>query len=319
MIELLEEFKRLKVAVAGDLILDKYIWGDVSRISPEAPVPVVRAREKSDKLGGAGNTAQVVRALESSVCLFGRLGTDAGARKFEQLLSENSVELRQLPNHNDLPTTVKTRVIAGGQHVVRIDEEDRTPVKKAQLEKIKAELVEQLSTHDALLISDYGKGVFSPHTLPGWIELAAEADLPVVVDPYTEHFPNYRGATIMTPNEEEFLAGMQVRESQDYELVRLAEEAINSYDLAALLVTRGEKGMTLFDAAGGSRHLETEAREVYDVTGAGDTVAGVVCLGEALGADREQVIKLANVAAGLVVGRMGTVSVSASEIKEALD
>ncbi len=319
MIELLEEFKRLKVAVAGDLILDKYIWGDVSRISPEAPVPVVRAREKSDKLGGAGNTAQVVRALEASVCLFGRLGTDAGARKFEQLLCENSVELRQLPNHNDLPTTVKTRVIAGGQHVVRIDEEDRTPVKKAQLEKIKAELVEQLSTHDALLISDYGKGVFSPHTLPSWIELAAEADLPVVVDPYTEHFPNYRGATIMTPNEEEFLAGMQVRESQAYDLARLAEEAINRYDLAALLVTRGEKGMTLFDAAGGSRHLETEAREVYDVTGAGDTVAGVVCLGEALGADREQVIKLANVAAGLVVGRMGTASVSASEIKEVLD
>ncbi len=319
MRELIEQFKELKVAVVGDLILDKYTWGEVGRISPEAPVPVVRVQRKNDKLGGAGNTAQVINALGANLTLFGRLGDDRGGREFKQLLAEHGIDFQPLPNDDHHPTTVKTRVIAEGQHVVRIDEEIHSPIKESSLRKKQAELEENLENFDALLLSDYGKGVFSPATLPLWLSALQHLDLPTVVDPYTEHFPSYRDATILTPNEAEFRTGRRLRESDTTPLSELAEHGLADLNLEALLITRGEEGMTLFEAERSEFHLDTEAREVYDVTGAGDTVAGIVALGEALEADRREIVKLANIAAGLVVGRMGTAAVTVEELEEELD
>ena len=316
--QLLENFRRAKVAVIGDIILDRYTWGDVSRISPEAPVPVVRVNKKDDRLGGAANTAQAISALEAPVTLIGRLGDDLAADRVKKLLDERGIDFEKLPNRDDLPTTVKSRVIAETQHVVRVDDEVRRPVKMELLREQKESLAETLAGFDAVLLSDYGKGVFSTETLSFWLELIGDLELPVVVDPHSPHFSCYRGATILTPNERELREGMEKNEFEAEPLAELAPRAKEMLGLEALLVTQGDRGMTLFEDPG-SYHIDTEAREVYDVTGAGDAVAAIVTLGEALGADRKEVIEIANLAAGLVVARMGTTAVKPGEIKEVLE
>ncbi len=318
MEKLFDKFSQLKIAVIGDLILDKYVWGEVFRVSPEAPVPVVRVQKKNERLGGAGNTAQVIKALGAGVTLFGRLGEDLGGRRFSNLLDDAEIELVKLPNQLHCSTTVKTRIMAGGQHIVRIDEERRDSVTVSELETTRQNLLSQLSGYDALLFSDYGKGVFSPENLKIWMELRTTLDCPLVVDPHIGHFTDYRGATLLTPNEQEFLSGMGVYSDEQVNLEELSRQAVEQLQLEALLITRGENGMNLVETNKPVVHLPAEAREVYDVTGAGDTVAGVVCLGEALGLDRQQSIRLANLAAGIAVGRMGTVVVTPEEIRQEL-
>ncbi len=318
MRDILNRFEKLKVAVVGDLILDRYVWGEVSRVSPEAPVPVVRVKNKNTKLGGAGNTAQVIKAVGAEVTLFGRLGGDSGGAEFTELLNEQGIALQRLPNRVEHPTTVKTRVIAESQHVVRIDEEKRSSVELSELRPLENHLEKQLAGCDAILFSDYGKGVFSVENLKLWMDLVERLDKPLVVDPYIEHFFSYRGATLLTPNEAEFLAGMRVRSIRDVDLEELSRRALSELQIGALLITRGEDGMNLIEPDRPVFHLETEAREVYDVTGAGDTVAGFVSLGEALGLERKKSIGLANIAAGIAVGRMGTAVVTSDEIRKEL-
>ncbi len=313
--QLLNSFSRAKVAVIGDIILDRYTWGEVSRISPEAPVPVVRVDKKDDRLGGAANTAQAIAALEAPVTLVGRLGKDRAAEQVKDILNERDIAYEPLPNEENLPTTVKSRVIAETQHVVRVDDEVRRPVKEESLDKKNLQKI--LSRFDAVLLSDYGKGVFSTETLPFWLKLLGELDLPVVVDPHASHFTCYGGATILTPNERELREGMGHKEFETEPVIQLASRARKTLDLEALLVTQGAGGMTLFEGEA-PYHIDTRAREVYDVTGAGDAVAAIVTLGEALKADRKEIIKIANLAAGLVVARMGTTAVSPEEIKEVL-
>ncbi|MFP4686744.1 MAG: bifunctional heptose 7-phosphate kinase/heptose 1-phosphate adenyltransferase [bacterium] len=317
-IELIEKFSSSRVLVVGDLILDRYVWGEVSRISPEAPVPVVRVKKRSDTLGGGGNTAQAIAALGAAVTVAGRLGQDLAGGRIKELFNQRDVEF--FPLHNgELPTTVKSRIIAESQHVVRVDEEVRRPLELKMLLKKESEIKKMLTAHDALLLSDYGKGIFSSETLSFWLKLSRQTNTPVVVDPHIEHFPFYKTATLITPNEREMREGMKRVESEDHSLDKLAAKAIKKLNLAAVLVTQGERGMTLFEEKNSPYHIDTEAREVYDVTGAGDTVAAVVALGEALAEDRRRVIELANIAAGLVVAQMGTTAITAEQLKQELE
>lgn len=319
MKKLLKRFGELRIAVVGDLILDRYVWGSVSRISPEAPVPVVRARRRTNKVGGAGNASQTVSALGASVTVFGRVGEDEAGERLNQKMREHSLEFEPLPNEAGRSTTVKTRIIAENQQLLRIDEENRSEIPTPLLEENSDHLRSLLASHDAVLLSDYAKGVFSPKSLPYWFELFSGLDLPVVVDPHVRHFPHYRGARVLTPNERELREGMGETGSADAEVGELSRRAMDRMDLPALLVTRGEEGMVLLEDENDPYELPAEAREVYDVTGAGDTVAGVVVLGEALGAERRSTVKLANTAAGLVVARMGAVAIGFDELMVKLD
>ncbi len=314
-IKLIDSFTSARVLVAGDLILDRYVWGEVSRISPEAPVPVVRVKKRSDTLGGAGNTAQAIAALNASVTVAGRLGKDLAGGRVKELFQRRGVDFYPLPN-GELSTTVKSRIIAESQHVVRVDEEVRKPLELKTLQKKEKEIKKLLGEHDVLLLSDYGKGIFSADTLNFWLKLSRETQTPVVVDPHIDHFPFYKTATLITPNEKEMREGMKRVQANDQSLDILAEKGLEKLDLQAVLVTQGEAGMTLFEKGEDSYHIDTEAREVFDVTGAGDTVAAIVALGEALSTKRRRIIELANIAAGLVVAQMGTTAITAEQLKE---
>lgn len=319
MKQLLKRFDELRIAVVGDVILDRYTWGSVSRISPEAPVPVVRSKRRSNKVGGAGNAAQTVAALGARVTLFGRVGEDAPGDLLRRKMREHDLEFEPLPNEADRPTTVKTRIIAENQQLLRIDEEDRTEISTSSLNQQIDRLHGLLEPHDAVLVSDYAKGVFSPDSLPTWFELFSGLDLPVVVDPHVRHFTHYRGARVLTPNERELREGMGETGTGNAPLDEVSRRAMEQLELPALLVTRGEEGMVLLENGNEPFELRAEAREVYDVTGAGDTVAGVVTLGEALGARRRSTVKLANTAAGQVVARMGAVAIGSDELMKVLE
>lgn len=316
--DLVDRFSDLNVAVVGDLILDKYVWGDVSRISPEAPVPVVNVERKSYKLGGAGNAAQTVAALNASVTVLGRVGPDDDGERLKRFLDQKDIELVELPNHNDYTTTLKTRIMAENQHLMRMDDEIRDRVPTEALESETDAIRSTLEEMDAVLLSDYAKGVVSGENLDWWMQLFEAMDVPVVVDPAVPHLTRYEGVRIMTPNETELREGMGMTGPDETPVEELADTLVDRLGLDALLVTRGEQGMVLFEPDATPFHIAARAREVYDVTGAGDTVAALVTLGEAQDADRREIIRVANIAAGMVVGRMGTAAVTAEQLERAL-
>ena len=315
---LIDDFSDARIAVVGDLILDRYTWGSSRRISPEAPVPVVDVDDQSVKLGGAGNAAQAMSALGADVTVYARVGHDDEGDTLKGLVRDQGMSFRGLPNSGGYPTTVKTRVIAEGQHLVRIDEEDRSRIEERDFRDNEESLREELEEFDAVLLSDYGKGVLSEDTLPLLLTWLESLEQPVVVDPYTDHFPLYQNVTIMTPNETEFREGIGDRGPDDTPIDQLINRAFDELQPEAMLITRGERGMALYENREDPYEIDTEAREVYDVTGAGDTVSGVVTLGEASEASRPTVVRLANTAAGLVVGRMGTAAITADELRETL-
>ncbi len=318
MLDLLESFAELEVAVVGDLILDRYVWGSVSRISPEAPVPVVNVERKSYKLGGAGNAAQSLAALDADVTVLGRIGDDEGGERMKRFLGQHDIRLTELPRERDYTTTLKTRIMAENQHMLRMDDELRDRVTTAALDDAEKTLMNALEGADAVLLSDYAKGVVSRDNLAWWLERFESLELPVVVDPAVEHFSLYEDVRIITPNETELREGTGTTGPEAAGLEPLAGEVMEELSLEALLVTRGERGMALFEPEGTPFHLAARAREVYDVTGAGDTVAALVTLGEARNADRRKVVRLANIAAGMVVGRMGTAAVTVDQLRGAL-
>lgn len=316
MNQILNSFEHCEIGVIGDLILDRYTWGDSRRISPEAPVPVVDVNRHSTKLGGAGNAAQTMSVLGADVTLFSRIGDDPAGNTLRKKIQEQGLTFSTLPNHSDRPTTVKTRVIAEGQHLVRIDEEDRATITCEELLANEVSLRQQYQSFDAILISDYGKGVFSEETLPVFLDWLRSSEIPVIVDPHTRHFTLYENVTLLTPNENEFREGVGDHGPDPAVLSELAQKAFSTISAKSLLVTRGEQGMVLFEPGEKPYSIDTEVQEVYDVTGAGDTVSGVVTMGEAVEAPRRVTMRLANIAAGLVVQRMGTTTVSVEELRE---
>ncbi len=305
-------FDLARVLVLGDIMLDRYWDGSTARISPEAPVPVVRVEQITDRPGGAGNVALNIAALGAAATLGGYTGDDEMAESLEDMLEGAGVRCRftRVAAH---PTITKLRVISRHQQLIRLDfEQPGLPLDGGSLG---GELGAQLEGCGALVLSDYAKGALER---PGpLIAAARQAGVPVLVDPKGTDFARYRGATLITPNLQEFEAVVGPCPSEG-ELVSRGERLMAELDLGALLITRGEHGMTLLRPGEEELHLPARAREVYDVTGAGDTVIGTLAAAVAAGADLPQAVALANIAASIVVGKLGTATVSLPELRRAV-
>jgi D-glycero-beta-D-manno-heptose-7-phosphate kinase len=307
----LPEFSGRRVLVVGDVMLDRYWFGDVERISPEAPVPVVLVRRVEERPGGAANVARNIDALGGKVTLLSVIGDDEAGRALERVLGEGGVQA-SLHRDPELSTTVKLRVIGQQQQLLRVDFE-RAPGHEVLAAKLD-EFERLVDEADAIVLSDYGKGGLAHVTR--MIERGRAHGKPVLVDPKGSDYARYRGATLLTPNRGEFreVAG---RWSDEADLARRAQLLRAGLDLDALIVTRSEDGMSLFTAAE-TRHEPTRAREVFDVSGAGDTVIATLALMVAAGADWHAAMRVANHAAGIVVGKLGTAVVHREELLESL-
>ena len=308
---MLPDFKNARILVVGDVMLDRYWFGEVSRISPEAPVPVVHVSKTEERPGGAANVARNAAALGAQVLLLSVAGQDEAGDSLARLLEKENVNV-VLHRDAALNTTIKLRVIGRQQQLLRIDFET-TPGHEVLLNKLN-DFERMLCDADVVILSDYGKGGLK-HIVQ-MIDLARAAGKPVLVDPKGEDYRRYRGATLLTPNRSEFrqVAGGW---HNDDELAQKAEALRRELDLNALLVTRSEEGMTLY-RAGEALHEPARAREVYDVSGAGDTVIATLGAMLAVGADYREAVHVANVAAGIVVGKLGTAVVSREELANQL-
>lgn len=305
-------FDQARVLVLGDIMLDRYWEGATSRISPEAPVPVVRVDQIKDRPGGAGNVALNIAALGAGARLGGYTGDDEMADSLQDMLRGAGVDC-VFTRIADVPTITKLRVISRRQQLIRLDFEEAAPPFASQ--PLGDGLADRLAGCSALVLSDYAKGALAdPQPL---IAVAREAGIPVLVDPKGTDFSRYRGATLLTPNLHEFEAVVGQCDTES-ELVARGERLMDDLALQALLVTRGEHGMTLLRPGEEELHLPARAREVFDVTGAGDTVIAVLAAAVAAGADLPQAVGLANIAASLVVGKLGTAAVSAPELRRAV-
>ena len=313
--QLLEKIAHAKVLVVGDAMLDRYWYGDVERISPEAPVPVVAVKEEKDLPGGAANVARSVRKLGAKCTLFSISGDDREADSLERLLGEEDIRCR-LERDKLLNTIVKLRVISKHLHqqMLRIDFD--CPASKDARVKLLDNYLKHLPEYDAVIISDYGKGGLG--YIQEMIQAARAASRPVVIDPKGDDYSGYRGANLITPNRKEFeqVAG-RFRDNADLE--RRATKLIQDLDLGGILVTRGEDGMSLVEQDGRVLHIPAHKREVFDVTGAGDTVIAAIGCAWAVGSGLEDALHLANIAAGIVVGKLGAATASPAEIMHELE
>jgi D-beta-D-heptose 7-phosphate kinase/D-beta-D-heptose 1-phosphate adenosyltransferase len=315
---LLDTMRGRRVLVLGDVMLDEFIWGRVGRISPEAPVPVVEVTGQSDHLGGAGNVAANVRSLGGEPALAGVIGRDDAGRRIEEALQRAGIASCLESSDSGRPTTVKTRVIAHNQQVVRTDREEKGDIPADAERALVASVRRELPSAEALVISDYEKGAVTASLLRKVLPLARRRRLPVFVDPKQRHFRRYRGVTLVTPNqiEAEQATGLPVRDEDD--LVIAGRRILSLLGCRAALVTRGEHGMSLFERRRKPVHVPSATREVFDVTGAGDSVIATMALAVAAGATLPEAAALANCAAGVVVGKVGTAPATPDEVVAAL-
>lgn len=318
MISFIPRFKSARIMVIGDLMVDEYIWGSVSRISPEAPVPVVSVTSESLRLGGAGNVVNNIHSLGGKLLIGGVVGNDEMGRKIVQDLHKMGIDTRGVVIEPDWITTVKTRIIAQQQQVVRYDREIVRPIRPEALKKILSLLEDRIQELDAVLISDYGKGVVCQELVDRVRSLSLGAGKIISVDPKVKNFPLFQKVTIITPNHHEAgqAVGRWIQSEED--LIEVGRQLLQQLQCNAILITRGEKGMTLFQDSGEITNIPTMAKEVYDVTGAGDTVISVLTMALAVGADPKQAAVLSNCAAGIVVGEVGTATLKASELEDAM-
>jgi D-glycero-beta-D-manno-heptose-7-phosphate kinase len=307
-----------RVLVVGDVMLDEFVWGRVSRISPEAPVPVVQVTSQSFHLGGAGNVAANVRTLGGAAALVGLVGRDAAGGRVREALATRDVASRLVDAGASRRTTLKTRIVAHGQQVVRADQEDTGELPHALERALVAAVRKELPEAAALVVSDYEKGVVTAGLLRRVLSLARKLRVPVLVDPKPRHFRFYRGATLVTPNQLETEQVTGLRLSGPAELAAAGRRILATLGCRALLVTRGEHGMSLFERGQPARHVPASAREVFDVTGAGDSVIATAALALAAGASLTEAAVLANAAASVVVGKLGTAQATPAELLQAL-
>lgn len=309
---LLEKLKGRRVVVVGDVMLDRYLIGDTERLSPEAPVPVVTIRERRTALGGAANVAANVVAIGAQCQLVGVIGDDAEGRSLRQDLAAARIDDRHVLTVQDRPTTSKTRVMARNQQVVRIDEEIDHLLGGPELERLITMLVDALSDADALLIEDYNKGALAPPLIAAALGSARRRGVPVVVDPKFRQFFEYAGATVFKPNRRELESALGA--AVDLHHRDALPEALTRLKVDNLLVTLGPDGMVLVTKDGKTTHIPSIAREVYDVSGAGDTVTAWMGTALAAGASVMEGAILANYAAGVEVGKAGVATVSTDEV-----
>lgn len=316
---ILVNFTNVKVLIVGDIMLDRYWWGSVKRISPEAPVPVVELQKSTFAPGGSANVAANVAGLGATAYLVGAVGNDHDAGTLVGLLQDANVSVDSLVRVTNRPTSVKTRVIAHSQQVVRVDQETASAFSGGDEERLWEKISMALPKVNAVIISDYAKGLLSEALLSSLIDSSRELGKMVLVDPKGKNYSRYSGATLLTPNRREAAEACNFDESMPNMVSIAGDRLMNELDLDMVLITQGEEGMTLFQRGKEPLHLSTTAKETYDVTGAGDTV--IACLGIALGAgmDFVEAAKLANLAAGLVVEQVGTTAITRQMLEPVID
>jgi D-beta-D-heptose 7-phosphate kinase/D-beta-D-heptose 1-phosphate adenosyltransferase len=311
------DFSRLTVLCVGDVMLDRFLHGDIERISPEAPVPVIRLRETKEMLGGVGNVASNIASLGGRAVLVGLVGADDAGGRLRHILARNPRIAPALVETAQRPTICKTRFVAGRQQVVRADEESRLPMQPGEEAALIAAVDAHVASAQAVILSDYGKGVLSRPLVAHVIAQAGALGIPVFVDPKTDDFTHYRGATVITPNAREMAAAARGPVGTEADIEAAARRLMALADLAAVLVTRSEKGMTLVEA-GATASVPARAREVFDVSGAGDTVIATLALAFASGRPLVQAMHIANAAAGVVVSKLGTATADIAEVMHEL-
>jgi D-beta-D-heptose 7-phosphate kinase/D-beta-D-heptose 1-phosphate adenosyltransferase len=311
-------FNKARILVIGDLILDEFIWGKADRISPEAPVPVVWAQSQSYMPGGASNVANNIASLGGKVFLCGIVGDDKNGHILVDKLREKKVNCDAVVVDSQRRTTVKTRIIAAHQQMVRVDWEDMERLHMDRAKAVIESIKNKIDDIDAVIIEDYGKGMITPFLLENIISLAKRHKKIITVDPKVEHFSYYEGVTCITPNEKEAAAGSGVKIADDSDVDEAGWKLLKNLKCAGVLITLGEKGMKLFKEDR-ITHIPTFAQEVFDVSGAGDTVISVFTLALSCGVKMEDAAKMANVAAGIVVGKVGVAVVTKEEILGAWD
>lgn len=316
--EILDVIRKQRILVIGDVMLDQYLWGSVERISPEAPVPVVEINSESVRLGGAANVANNIRSLGADPLLVGVIGNDGNGKQLVSELKKQQISTEGLVTDDLRPTTIKTRVIAHHQHVLRTDRESSKDVERKIEKKIIERIQEWITGVDAVLIQDYNKGTVTKNTIKKVTALAKESKKILAVDPKQHYFFDFTGATVFKPNEREVEQALGVKIRDDRTLEEAGEHILKKLRCSFLLITRGEKGMVLFEKNGEVTYVPTRAHEVYDVSGAGDTTIGILTTALAAGATITEAATIANYAAGIVCGEVGIVPISREKLTEAL-
>ena len=330
LLTVLNQLAGKHVVIIGDVILDEYIWGDVNRISPEAPVPVLEMASETTRFGGAANVAQNIVNLSGRVDLVGVVGDDSNGKKLIHMLEEVGINAEGICIDSSRPTSTKTRIIARAsntststhQQLVRLDRESKMPVSTAIYEQLLKAALDRIPHVDAIIFEDYDKGGVSTRLIEAALSLARQHGKPVVVDPKVENFWNYKGVTSITPNHKEAGVALNRQITDEASLIVVGEEILDRLDLESLLITRGEQGMSLFRRNPEGQlqvdHILTQAQEVFDDTGAGDTVVAVFTLALAAQADMLDAARLSNLAGGVVCGEVGCVAVNREQILQGI-
>ena len=320
LLDIVGRFPQARVLVVGDFILDEFIWGNVSRISPEAPVPVVNVKKETLLPGGSLNVANNIHKLGGTVYPCGVVGRDLEGRLLVRGMRRFGIDTGGVIYDGARPTSLKTRIIAHSQQVVRVDRERADPISQADAKKILQFIRKKIKDVDVTVVEDYGKGMIEPFLLNPLLKLAREHHKPVLVDPKEKNFDLYKGVTAITPNRFEAYGalGISVNGREALSLESVGQKLLNRLKSDAVLVTLGEEGMALFEKNRKTTKIPTTAREVFDVSGAGDTVIAVFALGLAAGANMREAAVLSNLAAGIVVGKLGTATVEPSELNDAI-
>ena len=315
---LYDKFVGRRIAVVGDLMLDRYFWGIVGRISPEAPVPVVEVESESIRLGGAANVANNVASLGGVPVMVGVVGKDDAGQTLKRVIEELQFPLTGIVTDASRPTTVKTRVIAHNQHVVRIDHEEKRDIDEDVQQRLLKTLESQLDTIDGIILEDYNKGVLSKSFIVRIIEMARKKKKIITVDPKFNNFFDYKDVTVFKPNRKESEEALGMRLNTEANIEKAGKDLLHRLNAENVLLTLGEKGMTLFERAGAITNVPTAARKVADVSGAGDTVVSTLTISLASGASIREAAALANVAGGIVCGEVGIVPINRDALFESV-
>ncbi len=314
----LDGFHQKKILVIGDVMVDEYLWGSVNRISPEAPVPVVLVDRETKTLGGAANVVNNLAGLGAKVLLTGVIGDDSNGRYLLKFFNNRGIDTQGLFVDVERPTTLKTRIIAHDQQVVRVDKENVDTLDKGVINNMIEYTKKRIKEVDGIIISDYGKGVIRPELIQEVIKVANQRKRVIAVDPKIEHFFQYRNVTLITPNHYEASQAMNVAIKNQNDVYKIGKLIINRLNLRSLFITQSKDGMTVFQKGKTPKHIPTHAKEIYDVTGAGDTVISTAVMSLVSGLNYELAGILSNYAAGIVVGEVGTTIITLDKIVKAL-
>lgn len=313
--ELLKNVASKRIAVVGDVMIDRYIWGNVHRISPEAPVPVVEVESESSRLGGAANVANNITSLGANALLIGVVGDDVSGKEFCSILEQQKTPAEGIVIDPSRPTTVKTRVIAHQQHVVRIDSEEKKDVDAAIQAKIMRVLENNIASIDGIIIEDYNKGVVTKDLIRSMIDLAKKHSKIITIDPKFNHFFEYQNVTVFKPNKKETEEALGKKLKTEEDVIAAGKTLLEKLHAENILLTRSEKGMSLFERNGTVTHIPTFARTVADVSGAGDTVIATLTAMLASGATIGEASLLANIAGGIVCGEVGIIPIEPAVLR----